>query len=238
DGPRLIATANLTADEGKDSRLGKLIQAFVSLFFSDDKEKNDAHLVVRDPMLKRLAPIRVPRLLFPPSECRLRAGPVQLRWEPVDGVHLYTVSIFDNKGLIHQETSSDNYVEIKQQDSLLSPAEKYYWVVEAKVGSGSVSSPERTFRLLDDAETARVDSLIAQQRAAVADERVSRLLAAGIYWESGLKADCYGELEEILDRWPGNYSAGLMKAQLLEDMGFYREASSIYRALIENTRRQ
>ncbi|UCD64530.1 MAG: hypothetical protein JSW34_03590, partial [Candidatus Zixiibacteriota bacterium] len=60
DGPRLIITANLASSGDRDSGLGRLIQAFVSLFFSDEKDKDDAHLVVRDPTLKRTVPLRVP----------------------------------------------------------------------------------------------------------------------------------------------------------------------------------
>ena len=212
--------------------LAKLTSALLNLFFAGEKEQEDAYLFVRDPMNNNLSPVSVPPLVFPPNHCRLVDVPGQLRWQPVNGVYLYRISIYDNQQLLWQGTTNRTALDLPTGDFKFNPGNTYLWMVKAKVEGASLCSEQADFYILSSDEKDTLNRQLAEIDSARLDNRLKALLKTRFYRDRRLKVDCYREIQALLKTYPNDYSFLLMKADLLREMGLYEDAMEVYRSIV------
>ena len=215
-----------------DNMLTRLTSALLNLFFASEKEQEDAYLFVRDPMKNYTAPVSVPPLVFPANNCRLVDVPGQLSWQPVKGVYLYQVSIYDNSKLLWQGKTNQAGLDLPTGDFKLESGKTYLWMVEAQVGEVNLCSRQANFYVLSEEEKNNLNLQLAEISGAQLDNKLKAVLKAQFYRDRNLMMDCYREIQSILKTYPTDYSTLIMKAELLREMGMFKEAVEVYRSII------
>ncbi|MBN1213787.1 MAG: hypothetical protein JXA92_14545 [candidate division Zixibacteria bacterium] len=215
-----------------DKLLTRLTSALLNLFFAGEKEQEDAYLFVRDPMNNYSAPVSVPPLVFPPDNCRLVDVPSQLRWQPVKGVYIYRVSIYDNHKLLWEGTTNQTTLDIPTGTFKFEPGNTYLWMVEARVGEVELCSQQADFYVLSDEERITLNQQLAEITGAPLDDKLKSVLRIQFYRDRNLKLACYREIQMMLNNYPDDYSTLIMKAELLREMGFFEEAVEVYRNIV------
>ena len=231
EGPARISLIS-TQSHREGSVLAKLTSDILDLFFSRSDAQEEAYLGVRNPMMAQVQPLRIPRVLYPPPGCNLITPPRQLRWQPVEGILSYTVSLFDSHQLLWQGKSNSAAIELPQADSLVQPEMTYLWVVEAQVGDRAFRSEQAMFSVLDETTVAELNQNLSEIDQSIADLKLSHLLRARLYRNLDLKLECYGEVQSLLKMFPADYTASIINAELLEDMGLFKEAVEAYRTIV------
>ena len=229
-GPASISL-NPTQNQREGSLLARLSSALIHLLFSRYEEPEEGYLVVRDPKKARSQPVRAPTLLFPPAGSYLVAPPKELSWQPMEGVFSYSVSLFNSDNLVWRKKTNRSHVDLPLKDGLIQPGDSYIWVVDAHIGEESLRSRQALFSVLDESSVGELKNRLREIDDSVADSRLRHLLRARLYRSLNLMVDCYNEIETMLASFPTNDAALVMRAQLLEEMGFETEAVQAYKAL-------
>jgi len=230
-GPNKVAVSAAMETSG-NNMLTRLTSALLNLFFASEKEQEDAYLFVRNPMKNYSAPVSVPPLLFPPNNCRLVDVPGQLSWQPVKGVYLYQVSIYDNNQLLWQGKTNRTSLNLPTGDFKFEPGYTYLWMVEAQVGEVNLCSQQANFYILNDKEKNTLNLQLEEIAGTQFDDKLKAVLKTQFYRDRNLKMDCYREIQALLKAYPGDYSTLIMKAELLREMGLFEEAVEVYRGII------
>lgn len=231
EGPaRISLTSPQSRREG--SVLAKLSSAILDLFFSRSGGQEEAYLGVRNPTVNQVRPLRIPKVFYPPPGCNLVTPPRQLRWQPVEGILSYTVSLFDSRRLLWQGQANSAAIELPPADSLVCLGTTYLWVVEARVGDRAFRSEQAMFSVLDEATSAELRRDLVEIDKSVTDPKLSHLLKARLYRSLDLKLECYREIQSLLEAFPGDYTASVINAELLEEMGLFQEAVEAYRTIV------
>lgn len=231
DGPATISLSS-APDRREGSVVARLTSAILSLFFSASPTQEEAYLGVRHAATSRIEALRFPKVLYPPSGCSMVMPPRQLRWQPVEGILSYTVSLFDSHELLWQEKASSASIELPRDDSLVRPGMTYLWVVEAQVGDRIFRSKQAVFSVLDATTMAGLNRHLLEINESVADPKLKHLLRARLYRELDLLLESYGEIESLLQAFPQDYTASVINAELLEEMGLFQEAVKAYRTIV------
>ena len=231
DGPATISIASIESED-RGNIVERLASAVMALFFSPQSREDEVFLVVRDPSVERSQPLRVPKLISPPPSCSLIKTPSKLKWQPIEGVFNYSVMLFDDSKLLWQGKANDNYIELPVDENLIKPGIDYLWVVNAEIGGQSLRSEQGKFSIIDHESRDELYDYLSKIEDDIDDQKLLRLLKARAYREYDLKLECYKEIEAILYDYPGDYSAYLTKAELLEEMGLLEEAVQTYKAII------
>jgi hypothetical protein len=231
EGPaRISLTSTQSHHEG--SVLVKLTSAILDLFFTRSNAQEEAYLGVRNPMLAQVRPLRIPRALYPPPGCNLITSPRQLRWQPVEGILSYTVSLLDSHQLLWQGKSNSAAIELPLADSLVQSGMTYLWVVEAQVGDRTFLSEQAMFSVLDETTVTELNQNLLEIDRSIVDPKLLHLLRARLYRNLNLKLECYGEVQSLLKMFPADYTASIINAELLEEMGLFKEAVEAYRTIV------
>jgi hypothetical protein len=228
DGP---GTVSLSAPEEESGALARLTSAVLQLFFANESGDEDAYLAMRSGPPSGLSSMRVPVLTFPPPGSQLLAPPRRLSWQEISGVLSYRVMLFDT-ALVWQKQTSAAHCDIPTANGTISPGQSYVWVVEAEIGGTTLRSEQATFQVLEASEVAYVNERLAELETSVTDAKLIKLLRVRLFRDLGLKTECYREVESILRIHPGDYTALVTKAELLEEMGLYQQAVEAYRAAL------
>jgi len=231
-GPSEITSISATKNQ-EPSILGKIGAALRTIFLAKDMKKDEATLGVRDATTMQSMPLRVPQMLYPPSGIILMSPPTQFRWQPIEGVIFYTVSLYGRNKLVWDGRTNASFIDIPKADSILEPGQDYLWVVLAEIGDNNLSSKQSTFSVLNESEALQIGEYLDQIDAEVQEERVRHYLKAELYRDHGLTLECYDEISAILKDSPDEYSALIMQANLLEEMTYYKAANNIYKILLD-----
>ena len=231
EGPTTIGLQSGSTGDSK-GLLTKLAGSLRELLFSSANAGQDVQLGVRDVGLTSQESLTVPRLILPIPNTSLKEAPGQLRWQPVEGVFLYSVSLFDSNQLLWQGTTRNNFVDIATTDLNLAPGAEYTWTVEAVVGNSSLRSQPATFSILSQRLVAQLNNVLADIDNMSLDGKLAARLKLIALSDFNLKDACFAQVQEISRSDPGDYAARMMKAKLLEDMGLYDRAAEIYKALL------
>jgi len=231
DGPGEIIP-HLVPTRQDSNIIAKLGTALRNIFLSSNDEKDEATLGVRDPGILQALPLRVPQMLYPPSNIKVMSSPRQLRWQPVEGVIYYAVSVYDKNKPVWEGRTNASYIDLPSPDSILKPGNDYLWVVRTELGDNHLQSRQAVFSVLDETSAAEIRDYIKQIDADVGDEKLRHYLKAELYRDHDLKMECFGEVAAILKSFPDERSALVMQARLLEEMGFLEEAIKAYKSLL------
>lgn len=212
--------------------LAELAASLKELLFSEKDIYQDVQLGVRYPNLPAETSLRVPQLLLPIPGTNLLEPPVHLRWQPVEGVFLYSVSLFDRNELLWQRKTKNDFIEIPGTELDLEQGQDYVWIVEAIIGNSSLRSEPAVFSILDKGRLSEFASMISNVDNSSIDSDLAEILKLHVYSDFNLKNECYQQVELILKSRPREYTAQIMKAQLLEDMGLYDRAAEIYKTAL------
>ena len=230
-GPATLAIASVYRDN-RGHILARLTVALLRLFFSRRGRAVDATGGVREIAIDQPQALRVPRLVYPPPSCHLVRRPDKFFWRPVEGIYFYTVSLYEKDDLLWQGKTNNAFINLPDYENPVRMGKDYIWLVEADVDGESLHSEQGRFTILDEETLEEVKEQLAGIDGCVEDRRLSSLLKAQAYRDYNLKVECYKEVEAILRNFPGDYTASLIKAELLEDMGLFEEAAHAYKAIV------
>jgi hypothetical protein len=218
--------------QNQPGMLIKLAASLKELLFSEEKTQPDVQMGVRHPALPDEAVLKVPRLLAPIPGTALLRPPAQLRWQPVQGVFLYSVSMFDSNQRLWVKETKNNFIDLSSSEVGFLPGNTYLWTVEAVVGNSTLRSDPAAFKILDVKRSAQLTEVLSKIDESSVDDLMSQTLKLHVYGDLNLKDECYRQAELILENRPGDYTAQMIKAQLLEEMGLYDQALEIYKAVL------
>lgn len=212
--------------------LAKLSSAIRNIFFTGNKKEEEAMLGVRDPNNAQVLPLRVPRLLYPPSGTNLLVQPIRLTWQPVEGVILYAVSLYGSNKLLWQGETNTSSVDLPSADSPIRPGNDYLWVVEARIGNEFLRSEQAIFSVLDSEKASELSEHLLEIDALMANPKLRHILKAELYRDYGLMLNCYDEIRSVLRISPKDYTSLILQVQLLEEMEYYEDAIEVYKSLL------
>jgi hypothetical protein len=218
--------------QNQPGMLTKLAVSLKELLFSDEKTQQDVQMGVRHPGLPIEAILKVPRLLVPIPGSALLQAPTQLRWQPIQGVFLYSVSMFDSNQRLWVKETKNNSIDLSSSEVGFLPGNTYLWTVEAVIGNSTLRSDPASFKILDERHTAQLTEVLSKIDESSVDDLMNQTLKLHVYSDFNLKNECYRQAELILENHPGEYTAQMVKAQLLEEMGLYDQALEIYKAVL------
>ncbi len=211
------------------SLLGRLSSAIVNLLLVQEAPGGEAMMATRHAVRAAENQGRPLVHLTPAPGLCLLEGPKEFKWQKIEGVQDYRVSVYAWDRLLWQDTMSGDRIECPSERCTFEPGERYHWVVEALIDDCALKSEAADFMILSS--NARSELLDALQRAnsSLPDSDLCALVKIRLYLNSGLY-DKALELvrsswkEESLDR-----RAYLLRAGIEEKMGLFEDALIDYR---------
>jgi tetratricopeptide (TPR) repeat protein len=172
----------------------------------------------------------IPYIISPLRTKLLNNKPI-LRWNPVDGVTSYKLSLRENGTKLNWEMTVSGTEAIYPGEPALKPGANYKLIVVANTGASSenaVGEGDTEFSLLDESEVQRVKGEVGAIEKQVPNETAKKLAISNVYLNTDLIAEAIDNLENLLKtgvQTPPIYrSLGdlyLEKLQLIPQAVFY-----------------
>jgi hypothetical protein len=223
----IVLKTELPANEG--SLLSRLSSAIVDLLLSEESSGGEAMMATRQATRASEGPMRPVVLLTPaPGSCVLE-GPAEFKWQRIEGVPNYHVSVYAWDGLMWQDTTSEDRISCPAGRCHFQPGERYNWVVEAPVGNSMLKSQAGEFEVLSADDRSRLLEALDRADASLADSdlraqiKIRLCLNSGV-WDKALDLVRSHWKEGTLDR-----QAYLLRASIEEKMGLFEDALLDYK---------
>jgi len=229
-GPAQVSISG-TKVQTEANLMGKLTTALRNFCFSKTTPMEEAVLGVRGNLNIPPGPMRVPRIVFPPSNSCLVDAPTELVWQPITDVVTYSVSLYGSGKLLWQSKTSEASVKLPAEDNLIRPGYTYLWVVDAEVGDGRLRSEQATFSVLNGAMSSEATRHLSDIDQSVSDMRLRHLLRILVLRKHKLYVEAYRDAQAMLDADPSDHLAVQLKAEFLERMGLIDEALELYKSI-------
>jgi hypothetical protein len=232
DGPLTIVF-----DSEEDVDRGGLlaeISRLAKVLFGRQSSRN-ARLAVRRPSADT-KPISVPIVYAPMDGSLMLDPPSEVKWQPIDMITLYRVTIFDEQKLVTREFVNGSSVDPSRIDVTFQPGVDYTLVVEACIQDTYLRSRDVRFKMANDEELQRIEDLIRVTAAEVTDDRLRTLLVAQMYLDYGLYEKYLSELDNLLAAAPFDRTALSCKMLFYEAHQRYDDAIAVAKNLLQGAK--
>jgi hypothetical protein len=227
-GPATIALrAELPPTEG--SLLARLSSAIVNLLLVQETPGGEAMMATRQAVRASEGRGRPLVLLTPAPGLCLLQGPTEFKWQQIEGVEDYRVSVYAWDRLLWQGTVSGDRIECPSEQCTFEPGERYHWAVEALIGGCVLKSEAADFQLLSSEARSELLDALQRANASLPDSDLCVLVKVRLYLNSSLY---HKALELVCSTWQGEFldrRAYLLRAGIEEKMGLFEDALIDYK---------
>ncbi|MBP0022608.1 MAG: hypothetical protein J7540_01210 [Roseofilum sp. SID2] len=181
----------------------------------------------RTPPARAINNPKVPYIISP-RDTKIREGRLTLKWNAVEGVNRYTVSLL---GAI----SDFNWTEETSVTEIVYPGNPplepgaYYWLtVEAENGFSSTSEGVFGFRLLNQEQEVALAQEIEELSQKQLGKEANDLALAYLYYNQGLKQEAIDQLEQSLEQGNTLVATYELLGSIYQEVGLLRRAKERY----------